>query len=75
MLINSTISDAHAGARFISVDLNDFFLQSFLEVPEYIRIHGKYFLSDVRQQYDIDNIIADDGDIYCEAIRGMYGLK
>ena len=75
LLINSTISDAQAGARFMSADLKDFFLQSFLEEPEYIRIHGKYFLSDIRQKYNIDAIIAEDGYVYCEAIRGMYGLK
>ena len=43
LTINSTISDAHRGARFMSADLKDFFPQSFLEEPEYIRIHGKYF--------------------------------
>ena len=56
-------------------DLKDFFLQSFLEEPEYIRIHGKYFLQDIRSKYNIDTIIAPDGYVYCKAIRGMYGLK
>ena len=75
LLINSTISDAHLGAKFMSIDLKDFFLQSFLEEPEYIRIHGKYFMGDIRKKYKIDEIIAPDGYVYCEAIRGMYGLK
>ena len=59
----------------MSVDLKDFFLQSFLEEPEYIRIHGKYFLPDIRTKHNIDKIIAHDGYVYCKAIRGMYGLK
>ena len=75
LLINSTISDAHQGAKFMCIDLKDFFLQSFLEEPEYIRIHGKYFVGEIRNKYNIDEIIAPDGYVYCEAIRGMYGLN
>ena len=57
------------------IDLKDFFLQSHLEEPEYIRIHGKYFVGNIRQKYKIDEIIAPDGYDYCEDIRSMYGLK
>ena len=75
LLLNSTISDANKGEKFMTADIKDFFLQSFLEEPEYIRIHGKYFLPDIRKQYKIDNVIDKDGYVYCKAIRGMYGLK
>ena len=75
LLLNSVISDAHAGARFMTADLKDFFLQSFLEEPEYIRIHSKYFLPEIRQKYNIDSIIAPDGYVYCEIQKRMYGLK
>ena len=51
------------------------FLQSVLPDPEYMRIHGKYFFSDIRKQYNIDSIINDDGYVYCKIIKGMYGLK
>ena len=40
-----------------------------------MKIQGKYFLEDIRAQYDIDNIVADDGYVYCRINRGMYGLK
>lgn len=33
VLLNSVISDAHLGAKFMSIDLKNFFLQSFLEEP------------------------------------------
>ena len=75
LLINSTISDACDGARFLTLDIRDFFLQSFLKEPEYLRIHSRYFLDDIRRQYDIDNLIAPDGYVYCKIKRGMYGLK
>ena len=45
LLINSTISDAYRGARFLGIDIKDFFL--LLHLPhgqlEYMRIHSKYF--------------------------------
>ena len=34
LLLNSVLSDANSGARFMTANLRDFFLQSFLEEPE-----------------------------------------
>ena len=41
LLLNSTISDAHLGARFMNMDLKDFFLSTPMERSEYMRIHSK----------------------------------
>ena len=38
ILVNSVISDAHMGARFMSADLKDFFLASIMPQPEYMKI-------------------------------------
>ena len=43
LLLNSVISDAHKNARFMTIDIKDFFLQSFMKDAEYMRIHSKYF--------------------------------
>ena len=75
LLLNSIISDSHRGARFMSLDINDHFLQSILDVPEYLRIHNKYFLEDIRKKYNINAIVAPDGYVYCKIKRGIYGLK
>jgi hypothetical protein len=75
LIINSTISDAHKGARFLSADLKDHFLASPMEETEYMRIHSKYFLQDMREQYDIQNLIDQDGYVYVKIKKGMYGLK
>jgi len=40
-----------------------------------MRIHSKYFNDEMRKLYNIDPIIAEDGFVYCEIQRGMYGLK
>ena len=45
LLLNSVISGAHKGARFMTIDIKDFFLQTFMKDAEYMRIHSKYFLN------------------------------
>ena len=66
LLLNRTISDADKGERFMTIDIKDFFLKTKMERPEYIRIHGKYSLGDMRKQYNIDNLVAADGYVYCK---------
>ena len=39
LIINSTISDAKNGARFMSLDLKDFFLTTAMQEPEYMKVH------------------------------------
>ena len=75
LLLNSTISQSAQGARFMTLDIKDFFLQTVMERPEYMKIHSKYFLQDIREKYNINNIIHTDGYVYCNIKRGMYGLK
>ena len=75
ILVNSVISDAKKGARFMSLDIKDFFLQSNLPEKEYLRIHKRYFSNYFRQLYGLDTLIDKDGYIYCEILKGMYGLK
>jgi hypothetical protein len=64
LLLNSTISDAHLGARFMTMDLKDFFLATPMARPEYMRIHSKYFPPEIRALYQIDSLIASDGYMY-----------
>ena len=73
--MNSTILDAKKGARFLSADLKDHFLASPMEENEYMRIHARYFLDDIRLQYDIESLIDSDGYVYMRIKKGMYGLK
>ena len=44
LLLNSTISQSAQGARFMTHDIKDFFLQTVMKRPEYMKIHSKYFL-------------------------------
>ena len=43
MLLNSAISDSSKGARFFTLDIKDFFLQTNMQEHEYMQNHKKYF--------------------------------
>ena len=75
LLLNSTISQSAQGARFMTLDSKDFFLQTKMDRPEFMKIHSKYFLPDIQDKYNIQSIVHTDGYVYCRIKRGMYGLK
>ena len=54
-------------------------LNSFLETPtsraEFMRINSKYSPPDIRDQYEIEGLIAADGYVYIKIIKGTYGIK
>ena len=75
LILNSTISDAKDGARFMTADIKDFFLATPMDGYEYMRIHSKFFFDDIREKYNIDELVASDGYVYVRIEKGMYGLK
>ena len=75
LLFNSTISYSRRGARFISCDLKDLFLENPMSRADYMRIHSKHFPPDIREQYEIEGLIAAGGYVYIKIIKVMYGLK
>ena len=76
ILINSTISDAHKGAQFMSVDIKDCFLMTPFPKNdrEYMRIHGKYFDKDFKTLHNLHDKVNNNGYVYCEIQLGMYSL-
>ena len=75
LLVNSTISDAKKGARFMSADLKDFFLATPMEGEEYMKVQYKHFPEDIRKRYNLESKVTDNGYIYVKIKKGMYGLK
>ena len=74
LLLNSTISDADKGAKFLSLDLKDFFLCSTMTIPEYMKIPVKHIPDEIIELYKIKSLI-HNGYVYVKIKRGMYGLK
>ena len=75
LIINSTISDAHKNARFLSADLKDFFLGTLMHTAEYMKLSYEIFPEDIRQKYNLDQLVHEDGYVYIKIKKGMYGLK
>ena len=55
-------------------DIKDHFLATSMPDPEYMRVPYKYFLSDIRQRYNLDAIFNNDY-IYIKIQKGIPGLK
>ena len=50
------------------------YTNSRLDTPEYMRIHINDIPEEVRDEYNTDEYISDDGYVYCEINGALYGL-
>ena len=71
--LNSVISDAHRGARYIVVDIKNFYLGTPMGYYQYMKIHRKNIPQEILTQYELE--FDKDGYVYVEIRKGMYGLK
>ena len=72
LLLNSVLSTPCA--RFLCVDLKDFYLITPMDRPEYLRMDIKLFPQDVIDQYKLNELVDNKGNVYIKCVRGMYGL-
>ena len=64
LLINSVISDASKGARFMSADLKDYFLATPMTRDEFMKVKLRYFPPDIVNKYNLQTMVAPDGYVY-----------
>ena len=72
LFINNTLSTP--GARFIDVDLSDFYLMSTMKEKEYAYIPITSIPPDIIEYYNLHEIVDDRGRVLVEIVKGMYGL-
>jgi hypothetical protein len=72
LLLNSIISTLHA--KFMTIDIKDFYLMTPMDRPEYFRMSLELFPDDIIDEYKLRDITDAKGCIHCEVTRGMYGL-
>ena len=72
MLFNSVISTK--GAKFMTMEISNFYLMTPLNRPEYIRIKLTDIPDEIIKEYDLKSKATKDGSIYIEVNKGMYGL-
>ena len=72
LLLNSVISTK--GAKFISIDIKDFYLNTPMSRCEYMRLKIAELPQDFIYEYKLQNKETKDGYVYLEIRKGMYGL-
>ena len=71
--IDSTISDAKKGARYLVLDIKNFYLGNHLTYFQYLRVPLSLIPQEVLDEYTL--IPDKDGYVYFEVRKGIYGLK
>jgi len=71
MLFNSVVSTP--GAKFMTMDIKDFYLCTPMDRYEYMRIRVDDIPKDIFEFYNLQDLV-HNGYVYCEIRRGMYGL-
>jgi hypothetical protein len=72
ILFNSVISTP--GARFMTMDISNFYLMTPLKRPEFIRIKLSEVPEEIIQEYQLRKKVNAKGMIHMKVVRGMYGL-
>lgn len=72
ILLNSTISTP--GAKFCTMDLSNFYLNSTLDTPEYMKVHRRQISDNIIQKYNLQDDFVGDF-LMVKIIGGIYGLK
>ena len=72
ILFNSAVSTRNA--KFMTMDISNFYLMTPLKKPEYIRVSIKDISEEIINEYQLRKIVDDKGFIPIQANRGMYSL-
>ena len=70
-LLNSVVSTPNA--KFMTIDISDFYLGTPLPTPEYMRISVKVIPKCIMDQYKLAGLV-HNGYVMVEINKGMYGL-
>jgi hypothetical protein len=71
-LMNSITSTP--GARCIMVDIKGFYLCTPMKCSEYMRLKVTDIPEEIMREYKIQELVTQDGYVYCKITEGMYGL-
>ncbi len=70
--LNSVISKKNA--HYSTIDLKDFYLNTPIDQPEFMRMKLSDLPPNFVKIYDLTNLANDDGTIFVKVQKGMYGL-
>jgi hypothetical protein len=70
--LNSVISTK--GARYITVDIKNFYLNTPMKCPKYVPLKLSDIPDEIIQEYKLQNAVTPEGYVYIKVNKGMYGL-
>jgi hypothetical protein len=62
------------GARCIMLDIKDFYLNTPMKCKEYMRLKMTDIPDEIIKEYNLQELVTEDGYVYCGINNGMYGL-
>ena len=71
-MLNSVVSTLNG--KFMCIDISNFYLNTPLPRPEYIKMKLSDIPQEVIDEYDLMKLATADGSVYIEVTKGMYGL-
>ena len=72
-LFNSVIFSP--GAKCLIADVKNFYLNNDLPETEYMKLKIHIIPQEIIDNYALHKIVDDNGLVYLEIVKGMYGLK
>ena len=72
ILFNSVISTKDT--KFMTVDISNFYLNSPLPCPEFVKIKINNIPEEIITEYKLRDKVTSNGYVYIMATKGMYGL-
>jgi hypothetical protein len=70
LLLNSIISTQNA--KFMSIDIKDFYLCTSMTQYEYFQMKLELFPEEIIEEYDLCNKVDATGNVHCKVQPGMY---
>ena len=72
LMFNNVISTPNA--KFMTIDIKDFYLMTPMDGYEYFRMKIELFLQNIFDKYGLRDKVDADGNVFCEIGCGMYSL-
>ena len=62
------------GAQFMTIGLANFYIMTPLKWPEFAKIKLSDIPEETIDEYNLRELVDEEGYVYCEITKGMYGL-
>jgi len=72
-MVNSIISTPKA--KGLVLDISNFYLNNALPSPEWMSMPISIIPQEIIKQYELENIVDENGMVWIKIVKGMYGLK